>query len=81
MRIKVGLVPSLNRPGGNLTGISLLGAGLGAKRLGLLHEMFSSATAIGFVVNPRNPETENEASDVREAARTLGIQVSRRRSC
>lgn len=73
--VQVGLVPSLNRPGGNLTGISLFGAGLGAKRLGLLHEMFPSATAIGFLVNPRNPETENEANDVRKAARSLGIQI------
>ena len=53
----------------------MFGAGLGAKRLGLLHEMLPSATTFGVLVNPRNPETENEANDVREAARSLGIQI------
>jgi putative tryptophan/tyrosine transport system substrate-binding protein len=73
--VKVGLVPSLNRPGGNLTGISLFGSGLGAKRLGLLHQILPSATTLGVLVNPKNPETENEATDVRETARMLGIQI------
>ena len=73
--VKVGLVSSLNRPGGNLTGISLFGAELGAKRLDLLHQLFPSATVIGLVVNPRNPQTENENNDVLGAARTLGIQI------
>jgi putative ABC transport system substrate-binding protein len=73
--VKVGLVSNLNRPGGNLTGISVYNARLGAKRLGLLHELLPAATMIAFVVNPKNPETEDEAIDVREAARTLGIQI------
>jgi putative ABC transport system substrate-binding protein len=73
--VKVGLVSNLNRPGGNLTGISVYNARLGAKRLGLLHELLPAATTIAFVVNPKNPETEDEANDVREAARTLGIQI------
>jgi putative ABC transport system substrate-binding protein len=73
--VKVGLVSNLNRPGGNLTGISVYNARLGAKRLGLLHELLPGATTIAFVVNPKNPETEDEANDVREAARTLGIQI------
>ena len=53
--VKVGLVSNLNRPGGNLTGISVYNARLGAKRLGLLHELLPSATMIAFVVNPKNP--------------------------
>jgi putative ABC transport system substrate-binding protein len=50
-------------------------ARLGTKRLGLLHELLPAATTIAFVVNPKNPETEDEANDVREAARMLGIQI------
>jgi putative tryptophan/tyrosine transport system substrate-binding protein len=73
--VKVGLVPNLNRPGGNLTGISVFNARLGAKRLGLLHELIPAATSIAFLANPKNPETEDEANDVREAARMLGIQI------
>jgi putative tryptophan/tyrosine transport system substrate-binding protein len=73
--VKVGLVSNLSRPGGNLTGISVYNARLGTKRLGLLHEMLPAATTIAFVVNPNNPETEDEADDVREAARMLGIQI------
>ena len=73
--VKVGLVSNLSRPGGNLTGISVYNARLGTKRLGLLHELLPAASTIAFVVNPKNPETEDEANDVREAARMLGIQI------
>jgi putative tryptophan/tyrosine transport system substrate-binding protein len=73
--VKVGLVTALNRPGGNVTGISLFNARLGAKRLGLLHELLPAATSIAFLVNPKNSETEDEANDVQEAARSLGIQI------
>jgi putative ABC transport system substrate-binding protein len=73
--VKVGLVPNLNRPGGNLTGIAVFNARLGAKRLGLLHELIPAATSIAFLANPKNPETEDEANDVRDAARMLGIQI------
>jgi ABC-type uncharacterized transport system substrate-binding protein len=72
---RVGLVASLNRPGGNATGISVFTARLGSKRLGLLHEMVPSASPIAILVNPTNPDTEDEANDIQEAAQGLGVQV------
>jgi len=73
--IKAGLVESLSRPGGNVTGVSVFGARLGAKRLALLHELVPSAAAIAILLNPKNPDSEDEARDVLEAARTLGVQI------
>ena len=73
--IRVGLVSSLNRPGGNITGISFFVTTLGAKRLELLHELVPTATAIGFLANPRNPNTESETSDVQAAARVLSRRI------
>jgi putative tryptophan/tyrosine transport system substrate-binding protein len=73
--VKVGLVASLNRPSGNVTGVSVFTARLGTKRLGLLHEMVPAASSIAVLVNPTNPDTEEEAKDIQAAARDLGIQV------
>src|SRR5262245_36201389 len=73
--VRVGLVASLNRPGGNATGVSVFTARLGSKRLGLLHEMVPSASPIAILVNPTNHDTEHEAKDVQEAAQGLGLQV------
>jgi putative ABC transport system substrate-binding protein len=73
--VKAGLVASLNRPGGNLTGVSLFAARLGGKRLGLLHELVPAATRIALLVNPTNPDSDDEAKDVQEAARGLGVQL------
>jgi putative tryptophan/tyrosine transport system substrate-binding protein len=73
--VKVGLVASLDKPGGNLTGVSVFTNRLGSKRLALLHEMVPSASPIGILVNPTNADTEDEAKDVQDAARSLGIQV------
>jgi putative tryptophan/tyrosine transport system substrate-binding protein len=73
--VRVGLVASLNRPGGNATGVSVFTARLGSKRLGLLHEMVPSASPIAILVNPTNPDTEDEANDIQEAAQGLGVQV------
>jgi putative tryptophan/tyrosine transport system substrate-binding protein len=78
--VRVGLVASLNRPGGNATGVNATGvsvftARLGSKRLGLLHEMVPSASPIAILVNPTNPDTEDEANDIQEAAQGLGVQV------
>jgi len=73
--VKQGLVASLNRPGGNLTGLGWLGFALGAKRLELLRELVPNVTAISLLLNPKNPDSEFEVQDVQEAARVLGRQL------
>jgi putative ABC transport system substrate-binding protein len=73
--VKLGLVASLNRPGANVTGVSFLVNALGAKRLELLRTLVPTATVIGFLVNPDNPNAEPEVRDMREAAHTLGQQI------
>jgi putative ABC transport system substrate-binding protein len=73
--VRLGLVASLNRPGANLTGVTVLTARLGSKRLGLLHEMVPTASPIAILVNPQNPDTEDEAKDIKEAASSLGVKV------
>jgi putative ABC transport system substrate-binding protein len=73
--VKVGLVSSLNRPEGNVTGLAFLVTGLGSKRLELLHEMVPTAATTGFLTNPANPNTEAETNDVQSAARALGKNV------
>jgi putative ABC transport system substrate-binding protein len=73
--IGLGLVASLNRPGGNATGVSFLATDLGAKRLGLLHGLIPKATAITMIVNPDNPATPPQIADVEGAARTLGLTI------
>ena len=73
--VKVGLVASLNKPGGNLTGVSIFTNRLGSKRFALLHEMVPFASPIAILINPTNSDTEDEAKDVQEAARSLGVQV------
>ena len=73
--VNLGLVASLSRPGGNLTGVSLLLGLLGAKRLELLREVVPLATMIGVLINPTNPSAETYVSDAQEAARALGQQI------
>jgi putative ABC transport system substrate-binding protein len=73
--VEIGLVASLNRPGGNLTGAYQFTAGLEAKRLGLLHEMVPKATTIAVLVNPNLSRAETQLHDVREAAARLGVQL------
>jgi putative tryptophan/tyrosine transport system substrate-binding protein len=68
------LVASLNRPGGNITGVYHFTTGLEAKRLGLLHEMVPKATTIAVLVNPNYSDAENQLRDVQEAAVPLGVQ-------
>jgi len=70
-----GLVTSLNRPGGNLTGVYQFANGLEAKRLGLLHEMVPKATTIAVLVNPNYSGFENQLREVQEAAASLGVQL------
>jgi putative ABC transport system substrate-binding protein len=73
--VKSGLVASLSRPGGNVTGVSFLIEELGVKTLGLLHELVPKAAVIGVLANPNNPEAEREAAATRDAARTIGLQL------
>jgi putative tryptophan/tyrosine transport system substrate-binding protein len=73
--VKLGLVSSLNRPGGNATGVAFLVTELAAKRLELLHALVPTATAIGVLSNPTSPLAQSEASDVQTAARALGLRV------
>jgi putative ABC transport system substrate-binding protein len=73
--VRSGLVPSLSRPGGNVTGVSFLVEELGAKTLGLLHELVPKAMVIGVLINPSNPEAEREIMMMQEAARTLGLRL------
>ena len=70
-----GLVASLNRPGGNATGIINASTELEAKRLELLHEMAPQVVAIGLLVNPAIPDTETVLKQVQNAARTLGLEL------
>ena len=70
-----GLVDNLARPGGNLTGLSVLTVELMAKRLELLSELVPQATVIALLVNPNNPDTEPMIHDVQEAARSKGVQL------
>jgi putative ABC transport system substrate-binding protein len=73
--VAVGLVPSLNRPGGNVTGVTFVVTSLGAKRLELLRQLMPSATVVGFLINPRNPTSEAQTADVQAAARVLGVEL------
>ena len=73
--VKVGLVASLGRPGGNATGVNFLVAELGSKQLGLLHELVPAAVRIGLLVNPRVPQTETATRDVAAAASAIGLQI------
>jgi putative ABC transport system substrate-binding protein len=73
--VKYGLVASLSRPGGNLTGFSLLGDELLPKRLELLSELVPQARVIALLVNPNNTDTERSVGDVQEAARVKGVQL------
>jgi putative ABC transport system substrate-binding protein len=73
--VKLGLVASLNRPGGNVTGIAFLSNELGTKRLGLLHELRPGAVRIAVLVDPNFPTTEPFVSSVRAAALVIGKQI------
>jgi putative tryptophan/tyrosine transport system substrate-binding protein len=73
--VALGLVASLGRPGGNITGIYFFTQGLEAKRLGVLHEMVPKATTIAVLVNPNYSPAESQLRDVQEAAARLGVRL------
>ena len=67
--------PSLNRPGGNLTGVTSMNGEMNTKRLQLLHEAVPAAKVFAAIVNPTEPNSGNLARNLQEAARVLGIEV------
>jgi putative ABC transport system substrate-binding protein len=73
--VQLGLVASLNRPGGNLTGYNRFNAELAAKALALLHELMPSIATIGFLENPNNPVSDLRTRDVLAAAAAIGLNV------
>ena len=73
--VSVGLVASFNRPGGNITGMSLFSSAIEAKRLEVLHEMVPKATVVGMLVNPNNPNAEADAKATEAAARALKLEL------
>jgi putative tryptophan/tyrosine transport system substrate-binding protein len=73
--VKLGLVASLNRPGGNVTGVTFVTAELGAKLFGLLHELRPGAVRVGVLVDPNYAPTQSFVSDVQAAALSIGKQI------
>jgi putative ABC transport system substrate-binding protein len=73
--VGLGLVKSLNRPGGNVTGMSVFNSTLGAKRLETLHELVPSAKTIAYLTNPTNPSFRLEVTAIQEAAKALGVDL------
>jgi putative tryptophan/tyrosine transport system substrate-binding protein len=73
--VESGLVASLNRPGGNVTGVSFLAVALGAKRLEMLRELVPKVASIALLVNPSNPNAEPQTKDTQSAAAALGLRL------
>ena len=73
--VQLGLVGSLNRPGGNVTGVTTVSAELEAKRLGLLRELVRSATSMAVLVNPTRPGVDAQSTQAQQAARALGLTL------
>jgi putative ABC transport system substrate-binding protein len=73
--VQIGLVASLNKPGGNVTGLVLLVVELAAKQLEVLHELLRTSAAVAMLVNPNTPVYEPSTKGVRDAARSLGLQL------
>jgi len=74
--VQVGLITSLNRPGGNITGVTNMAVSVEQKRVELLHEVIPTASLIGLLVNPANPDAEIQTRDVLTAAGKMGLQVN-----
>jgi putative ABC transport system substrate-binding protein len=73
--VELGIVASLGRPGGNITGATMLAVALEAKRLALVREMAPMATLVGMFINPHNPQAGAQIREVQEAARLIGLDV------
>ena len=73
--VQSGLVSSLNRPGGNITGVTVLSAELAGKRLDVLHELLPTAAVVALLINPANPVAASEMMSLEDVARVLGLQA------
>jgi len=73
--VSIGLVASFNRPGGNITGATLLSAELAPKRLGIVRDLLPAVTKIAVLVNPTRPRVDAQKTQVQEAARALGLTL------
>jgi putative tryptophan/tyrosine transport system substrate-binding protein len=73
--VRLGIVASFNRPGGNATGVSFLTTALEAKRLGLLRELLPQATAVAALVDPKAPDSASQLRELQDAARALGLET------
>jgi putative ABC transport system substrate-binding protein len=73
--VQIGLVASLNHPGGNITGFTNVSSELAAKRVGLLRELVPSATSIAVLVNPTRPGADAQSAQIHEAARAIGLPL------
>ena len=74
--VRLGVVESLSRPTGNITGVSIFTSELNAKRLALFHQLVPRASSVAMLVNPKGPSWETQAHDAQEAGRALNVQVS-----
>src|SRR5438876_2813023 len=74
--VEAGLVDSLNRPGGNVTGVTIIGAEMGPKRLELTHQLVPTASAVAVLINPKYSPGSAEARDMEAAAHSLGLQIT-----
>ena len=73
--VKAGIVDSLNRPGGNVTGVSLIGSALEAKKLGLLHEVAPGASTVAALINPNYADAKMQVDEVAAAAARIGVEL------
>jgi putative ABC transport system substrate-binding protein len=73
--VQIGLVPSLNRPGGNITGVHLFFGELSAKKLGLLRDLLPQVIAVAAILNPSSPSAKVQATDLQTAGSKLGLQI------
>jgi len=73
--VKAGIVASLNRPEGNITGVTWFGADLAGKRLALFHDVVPNISTIGFLTNPSDPDESSQPADAQDAARQLNLKL------
>src|SRR5262249_18476808 len=73
--VRLGIVASLNQPGGNATGVAFFNSELVGKQFELLHELLPKAATIGLLVNPTNPSTESHLRDIPAASQALGLKI------